>query len=165
MLRRASTVTAGPPAVAVLVVPLVALVVALSPLPNEIVFGVIAPLMAVYPGLSAFIAQRSRAETAVIVIAAAAPAIILAIRLLTEPITARLPGGQPDLWHIFVVRASFPALILIATYAAIEVAAAALRRPGPAWVIAGLILGAVTFGVGGFLAVVGWAYFIDTPYS
>jgi hypothetical protein len=164
MLRRPLTVTAGQSAILILLVPLVALVAGLSgPLPNEIVFGVVAPLLAVYPGLSAFIAKRSRAQTAVIGIAAAAPAFILAIRLLTEPVTeGRLYGREPDLWHIFAVRASLPALVLIATFGAIEVARAALRRPGRAWVIASFVLGAVAFGVGGLLAVVGWATLIDT---
>jgi len=105
--------------------------------------------------------MRSRAETAVVGIAAAAPAFILAIRLLVEPITPRRPWAQPDLWHGFVVRASFPALVIVATFTAIEVAAAVMRRPGRTWVVAGFVLGAVTFDTCGFVAVVVWAH-IDT---
>jgi hypothetical protein len=123
----------------------------------EITYGIIVPVAAIYPGLAAFVGQRSRIETVIVAVAAAAPAFALAARLVMEPITGRCLGCQPDLWHGFIVRASLPAFTVAATLLAIEVAAAVMRRPGREWVLAGFAVGAVTFGAGGLLSVMGWA--------
>jgi hypothetical protein len=167
-------VVEGLPAIGVALAPLVGILavgIAMNGQPGigplsatALLWGVIAPLAAIYPGLTAFIAPRSRAEMAVVGVAVAAPAFALAIRLLMEPITAGCPGCQPNLEHGFVVRASLPAFVLMATFLAVEVASALMRRPGWPWAVAGVVLGAVTFGAGGLLSVIVWSL-IDTPYA
>ena len=83
MLRRLPTTIAAPTAIAITLAPLVAILaigIAMNGRPGigalsavALLWGVIAPLAAVYPGLAAILAMRSRAETAVVGIAAAAP--------------------------------------------------------------------------------------------
>jgi hypothetical protein len=121
-----------------------------------LLWGVLAPLAAVYPGLAAFIATRSRAEMAVVGVAVAAPAVVLAIPVLMGPTTVGCAGCQPGLWHAFIVPASLPVLVLLATFLAIEVASAAMHRAGELWVVAGAAMGAVTFGAGGLLSLILW---------
>jgi lipopolysaccharide export LptBFGC system permease protein LptF len=63
--------------------------------------------------------------------------------------------ARPSAWHALVERASLPAFVLLATFLAIEVAAV-MRRPGRLWVLAGVAMGALTFGTGGMLAIAVW---------
>jgi hypothetical protein len=164
--RSRPAVIAGPRAIAVALAPLVAIIAVsiatsghdgIGPLSAAaVLWGVLVPLAAVYPGLAAFIAPRSRAETLVVGVAVAAPAFVLAIPLLMQPITSRFMGGRPDLWHEFILRASLPVFVLLATFLAIVVASAAMSRAGRPWVVAGGVMGAMTFGAGGLLSLLAW---------
>jgi hypothetical protein len=128
-----------------------------------LLWGVLAPLAAVYPGLAAFIATRSRAETAVVGVSVAAPAVVLAIPVLTGPTTVGCDACQPGPWHAFIVPALLPVLIFLATFLAVAVAAAAMRRAGELWVVAGAAMGAVTFGAGGLLSLILWSL-VEPPH-
>jgi hypothetical protein len=121
---------------------------------TQLLWLVLIPLGAIYPALAAFAKNHAYAATTVLVVAAIAPALALAVRLLLEPLpTDRL--GQTSVSLATVVQRALPPAILAAgTFIAIEVASAGIRR-GPVLGIIGCIAAAVVLG-GSVLLMVVW---------
>jgi len=114
--------------------------VAVGPLSGpQVVWYVIVPLGLIYAPFAAFSRVHAYAPTTVLVMAAIAPSITLAARLLLDPIPRDAAGRALINWSIVWDRAMPPAVVAVAVFLAVEVATAGMRR--------GIVLGAAGAGV------------------
>src|SRR4051794_32082680 len=112
------------------------------------VWFVLVPLGGMYPVVAAFARSRAYAPTTILVVAAIAPSLALATRLMLDPI-ARDGNGRAILdWTTLWQRAGPPAVVAIAVFLAVEIATAGMRR--------GIVLG-LAGGVVGVTIVLGAA--------
>jgi hypothetical protein len=115
---------------------------------TQVLWWVLIPLGAIYPTLAAYAKNHAYAGTTVLVVAAIAPALALAIRVLLDPLPTDRLGHTSVSMATVAQRALPPAILAAGTFIAIEVASAGMRR-GPVLGIIGSIAAAIVLG--GFL--------------
>ena len=122
-----------------------------------LLWGVILPLLALYPGIAAFVARRVRESWLVMGAATLAPALVLAVRLSMETASAGRGTLAAAQWNLFTQSAFLVVGVALATAVSIRVAATLMRRAGFGWDVAGFVAGAIFYGLTGFATVFGWA--------
>jgi len=114
--------------------------------PNELVYYVALPLGAVYPTVAALARRMAYAPLTILVVAATAPALAYATRLLIEPLPKDVLGKAIISPSTVANIALPPAILAAGAFVAIELATAAMRR-GVAVGVFGAIAAALVLGV------------------
>jgi hypothetical protein len=108
-----------------------------------LVYWVILPVAALYPTIAAVARRMAYAPTTVLVVASIAPAMVYATLLAIRRLPTDSQGhAVPITLSTVVERAGPPALLAVGTFAAIEIATAAIKR-GVAIGFFGAILAAI----------------------
>jgi hypothetical protein len=114
----------------------------------QVVWFLLVPLGALYPSIAAFSRVHAYAPTTILVVAAIAPSLALAVRLLLDPIARDAQGRAIVDWTTVWDRAGPPAVIAVAVFIAVEIATAGMRR-GIVLGLAGVVVAAaIALGVG-----------------
>jgi hypothetical protein len=95
---------------------------------DQIVYWVIVPLGALYPTVAAIARRMAYAPMTVLVVAAVAPSLVYATRLLLDPVPKDAAGHAAISANVVLQRSLPPALLAAAAFVAIELASAAMRR-------------------------------------
>ena len=112
----------------------------------QIVWFVLGPLVLLYPVVAAIARVNAYAPTTVLVVAALAPALALAARLLLEPIVRDANGRAILDVAVLRERALPPALAAVAAFVAVEVASFGIRRGLVMGIAASLVAVALVAG-------------------
>ena len=105
----------------------------------------ILPLAAIYPTVAAIARRMAYAPMTVLVVAAVAPSLVYATRLLIDPVPKDAFGHAAITVNVVLQRGLPPALLAAAAFVAIELASWAIRR-GVAVGVFGAIAAAGVFG-------------------
>jgi hypothetical protein len=119
---------------------------------DQIVYWVLLPLGAIYPTVAAIARRMAYAPMTVLVVAALAPSLVYATRLLLDPVPKDAAGHALINANVVLQRSLPPALLAAAAFVAIELASAAMRR--------GVAVG--VFGALGAAGVLGAAVYAST---
>jgi hypothetical protein len=94
----------------------------------EAIWFVLGPLVLAYPVVAAIARVNAYAPTTVLVVASIAPALVIAARLLLDPLTRDAKGNAVLDATVLRERAVPPALAAVAVFVAIVIATAGMRR-------------------------------------
>jgi len=110
----------------------------------QLTYWVILPLGALYPTIAAVARRLAYAPTTILVVAAVAPAMVYATRILMETTQAGRTGHASVTVEAALLLAVPPAVLAAGAFVAIEIATAAIRR-GVAIGVFGAIIAAAVF--------------------
>ena len=119
---------------------------------DQIVYWVLLPLGAIYPTVAAIARRMAYAPMTVLVVAAVAPSLVYATRLLLDPVPKDAAGHALINANVILQRGLPPALLAAAAFVAIELASAVMRR--------GVAVG--VFGALAAAGVLGAAFYAST---
>jgi hypothetical protein len=114
--------------------------------PAQVIWFVLGPLVLAYPVVAALSRVNAYAPTTVLVVASLAPAIVLAARLLLEPLERDARGKAIVDLTVLQDRALPPGIVAVALFIAIEVATAGMRRGAVLGIAASLVAIAIVGG-------------------
>jgi hypothetical protein len=113
----------------------------------QVVWFVLGPLVLAYPVVAAIARVNAYAPTTVLVVASIAPALVVAARLLLDPIARDAKGNAVLDVTVLRERALPPALVAVAVFVAVEIATAGMRRGIVLGIAASLVAIALTAAV------------------
>ena len=130
--------------------------IAIGPLePNQVIYWVIVPLALLYPTIAAIARRMAYAPITVLVVAAMAPSLVYATRILNDELSRTAISGSAVTVARIAAVALPPAILAAGTFVAIELVSTASRR-GVAVGVFGAIGGAAVFAASFLMPFIGF---------